>query len=63
MALLRKLTSDQRRTIGHWAMELVVVVASDEVDDRLLGVPRDAVWMDVPLATLSRLRREAILWQ
>jgi len=27
MALLRKLTSDQRRTIGHWAMELVVVVA------------------------------------
>jgi len=27
MALLRKLTSDERRTIGHWAMELVVVVA------------------------------------
>jgi len=27
MALLRKLTDDERRTIGHWAMELVVVVA------------------------------------
>ena len=27
MALLRKLTDGQRRTIGHWAMELVVVVA------------------------------------
>src|SRR3982751_1686185 len=27
MALLRTLTSDERRTIGHWAMELVVVVA------------------------------------
>jgi hypothetical protein len=27
MALLRKLTADERRTIGHWAMELLVVVA------------------------------------
>jgi len=27
MVLLRKLTTDQRRTIGHWAMELLVVVA------------------------------------
>jgi len=27
MALLRKLTSDERRTVAHWAMELVVVVA------------------------------------
>ena len=27
MALLRKLTDDQRRTVGHWSMELVVVVA------------------------------------
>ena len=27
MALLRKLTGDERRTIAHWAMELIVVVA------------------------------------
>lgn len=27
MALLRKLTGDERRTIAHWAMEFVVVVA------------------------------------
>lgn len=27
MALLRKLTADQMRTAGHWAMELVIVVA------------------------------------
>jgi hypothetical protein len=27
MAFLRKLTSDHRRNIGHWAMELVVVIA------------------------------------
>src|SRR5262245_17190506 len=33
----------------------VVMVARDEVDDRLFGVARDAVWMDVPLAPLRRL--------
>jgi hypothetical protein len=27
MLLLRKLTADERRTVGHWAMELVIVVA------------------------------------
>ena len=27
MALLRRLTTDQRRTVAHWGMELVVVVA------------------------------------
>jgi hypothetical protein len=27
MALLRKLTGEQRRTVRHWAMELVVVIA------------------------------------
>ena len=27
MALLRKLTGDQKRTVAHWAMELVIVVA------------------------------------
>lgn len=27
MALLRKLTGEQRRTVAHWAMELLIVVA------------------------------------
>jgi hypothetical protein len=27
MALLRRLTGDQKRTVAHWAMEIVVVVA------------------------------------
>jgi hypothetical protein len=27
MALLRRLTGEQRRTVAHWAMELVVVIA------------------------------------
>jgi hypothetical protein len=26
MALLRRLTSDEKRTVGHWVMELLVVV-------------------------------------
>lgn len=27
MALLRRLTADEQRTIGHWAMEFIIVVA------------------------------------
>ena len=40
--------------------QLVVVVARDEVDDRLLGRARDAMRMDVALATLGRLGREPV---
>ena len=58
-------TSTSRASFSRSAMcdgePLVVVVARDEVDDRLFGVARDPVRMDVPLATLCRLGREPVL--
>src|SRR4026207_227842 len=41
--------------------KIVVVIASDEVNDCLLGASGDAMWMDVTLASLSRLWRETPL--
>src|SRR4029078_1419859 len=72
MALLGKLTSDERRTIGHWAMELVVVVAGvlialwlqawaehrRAIQDMI--VAEDAIHDEVRAALTTLIWREAI---
>jgi hypothetical protein len=72
MALLRKLTSDERRTIGHWGMELLVVVAGVLIalwlqewaqrrqELQTMNAAEDAVHDEVRAALTSLIWREAI---
>jgi hypothetical protein len=72
MALLRKLTDGERRTIGHWAMELVVVVAGVLIalwlqqwaDDRRarrdLAAAEDAIHEEVRTALTSLVWRRVV---
>jgi hypothetical protein len=72
MALLRKLSSDERRNIGHWAMELVVVVAGvlialwlqQWVEQRRairgMAAAENAIHDEVRAALITLVWREAI---
>src|SRR6188472_952915 len=55
------LTRERLQELEMLREQLVVVVARDEVDDRLLSAAGDAVRVDVALAALCRLRREPSL--
>jgi hypothetical protein len=72
MALLRRLTSDEKRTIGHWVMELIVVVTGvlialwlQEWSQRRqalqnMNAAEDAIHDEVRNALTSLVWREAI---
>ncbi len=72
MAFLRRLTGDQKRTIGHWTMELVVVVAGVLIALWLQGwaehrramsdmaAAEDAIHDEVRAALTTLIWREAI---
>jgi hypothetical protein len=72
MALLRKLTANEKRTIGHWGMELVVVIAGVLIALGLqewaqrkqalqnMNTAEDAIHDEVRAALTSLVWREAI---
>src|SRR5688572_10290688 len=72
MALLRRLTSEHRRTIGHWAMELAVVIAGvlialwvQEWADRRravqdMGAAEEAIHAEVRTVLTQLIWREVI---
>ena len=72
MALIRKLTPEERRTFGHWAMELVVVVAGVLIalwlqewaqrrqELQNMHAAEDAIHDEVTETLMSLIWREAI---
>jgi len=72
MTLLRRLSADQKRSLGHWAMELIVVIAGvlialwlQELVERRRAVAdlhaaEDAIHDEVRSALTSLIWREAI---